>query len=187
MLNSSNKQTSHSPSLTAQELLSFWFGPPQEGNQYDLNKMHLWFGYDPIQDQMIKERFEYTIALAMSGALNDWKQSPEGRLALILIYDQFPRNMYRGTSQAFAYDALARGLALEGIEQGIDLLLPPIYRVFFYLPLEHTEEMSLQNLSVDKFQSLLDGLPESDQPHFKGFLDYAIQHQQFFAKHGYLE
>ncbi len=163
------------------EVLSFWFG--EKG--FDGSRMRFWFGGDDeIVDQRIRDEFEEAVLMAAERELDSWKETAKGRLALIILLDQFPRNMYRDTLGAYAFDSLAVELTLEGLAKGDDYKLSPIEKVFFYLPLEHSETLKLQNLSVQKYKELLHSLPDADKPHFEPFLHHAIEHQKEIAEHG---
>ena len=136
------------------EILTYWFGELQTPDDYPEDQSKIWFGGDIDVDQKIRNRFEHLVLAAANHELDEWKQTPKGRLALILLVDQFPRNIYRGTSNAFAFDRLAQGLTLEGLDLKEDQELFPIERAFFYLPLEHAENLKLQELSITKFNEL---------------------------------
>ncbi len=162
--------------LRIQEVLTFWFGPLANSETYPEGKMGLWFGKNAAVDEEIRKRFEGLVQAAANNELDAWKSTPSGRLALIILLDQLPRNMYRNQPQAFAYDAKAQQLTLEGLSLYEDKRLYPIERVFFYLPLEHAENLALQEMSVAKFQEL--------GPKYQSFLDYAVQHYEVIKKFG---
>ena len=105
-------------------------------------------------------------------------------MALILCCDQFPRNIFRGTPGAFAYDARALQLSLSGIERGWDRQLRCVERAFFYLPLEHSEDRGHQERSVELFGELLREAPEAQKSGFESFLDYARRHREIIAQFG---
>ena len=155
-------------SLTSpREILDFWFKEvPSER----------WFSSDPAIDAAIRERFEETWQTARAGALTDWKQSKEGALALIILLDQFPRNMFRGSAEAFATDALAREAARHAIDAGFDLELPVAARSFVYLPLMHSESLADQDecvrLTVERLR----------KDHFS--YPFALRHRDAIARFG---
>jgi uncharacterized protein (DUF924 family) len=99
-------------------------------------------------------RFQELTEQGASGALDHWASDPEGRLALIIVLDQFSRNIHRGTARAFALDGKAQALAAEGIKAGMDETLTFAQRHFFYMPLMHAEDSTLQALSVERFTAL---------------------------------
>jgi uncharacterized protein (DUF924 family) len=121
------------------EVLDFWFKetPPAK-----------WFASDPAFDAEIRRRFEATWRLGCAGKLAHWEQEKSGALALILLFDQFPRNMFRGTGDAFASDALAREVAKRAIAERHDLEAPESIRTFFYMPLMHSEHLTDQHECV---------------------------------------
>jgi uncharacterized protein (DUF924 family) len=107
-----------------------------------------WFAVDPVLDQDIRERFGSTWEDARDGKLASWEDSADGALALLILLDQFPRNMFRGTAKAFSTDHLARDVAERAIARGLDLQTAPPLRAFFYLPLMHSEHEPDQDRCV---------------------------------------
>jgi uncharacterized protein (DUF924 family) len=107
-----------------------------------------WFGKDADFDRAITARFLATHEAAVAGQLSDWEATPEGALALLLLLDQFPRNMFRGSARAFATDPLARAVADRAIARGFDEKSPSGERMFFYLPFEHSENLADQERSL---------------------------------------
>ncbi len=169
---------------TSEGVLAFWFGTQTEDTQVAAQQSALWWNKDPQADASIRERFAPTLAQAVEGRLDSWLKEARSRLALILLTDQFPRNMFRDTPQAFEYDALARTWCRSGLEQGADRSLRPIERVFFYLPLEHSESLADQELSVRLFEGLHAELPPALQPLFLNYLDFARRHFDIIARFG---
>lgn len=167
-----------------QEILDFWFGELQPGEFYPEEKAKQWFEGGKAIDNEIRDRFEQRVISASKHELDDWKETTRGRLALIILVDQFTRNIYRGTPEAFAYDHIALELTLEGLTQEHDLELLPIERTFFYLPLEHSENWEIQELSVQKFHSILSAVPSEQASPFISFENYAWQHHDVIAKFG---
>jgi uncharacterized protein (DUF924 family) len=121
------------------DVLDFWFKETPSKK---------WFAVDPAFDAEIRQRFEATWRLGVSGGLKHWENEPNGPLALIVLFDQFPRNMFRGTGEAFASDAIAREVAKRAIAQRRDLEVPAPVRSFFYLPLMHSEHLTDQEECV---------------------------------------
>jgi len=146
------------------DLLDFWW---QAGAEK-------WFAQDDDFDDLCKERFGAATAAALNGELDAWSVSPTGALALILLLDQFPRNIYRGTPKAFAGDAKGLEIAGAAIEQGFDRAFPPSVRVFFYLPFEHAEDMAAQEKAVDLCRALGD----------MQFYHYALIHMDVIRRFG---
>lgn len=176
------------PTETPDSVLRFWFGRPLDADTdsaaVSAQQSPLWWKKDPATDAAIRTRFAAWTTRAASGALDGWARTPEGRLALIVLTDQFPRNMYRNTPQAFAFDTLARRWCLQGLQRGDDQALPPIARVFFYLPLEHAETEADQAHAVALYQALARAVPPADTAQFLGTLDFAQRHQAIVARFG---
>ncbi len=114
-----------------------------------------WFVQSRRVDQEICARFEKVLVEAAEGKYKDWEESVRGRLALILLFDQFSRNIYRGTLQMYAYDALALDLILRSIQEKFDQQTNLIERIFFYMPLMHAEDLKAQKLSIECFERLV--------------------------------
>jgi len=169
----------------AKEILEFWFGSSVDDAQVQAEKGKLWFGKDEQVDAEIWQRFGTLITSAGQRGLLDGPEPEAYRyLATILLLDQFVRNVFRGERRAFASDPLALQLALTALQQGHDQVLRPIERVFIYLPLEHSEDLKLQNRSVELFQGLLQVAPAGSKKAFAGFLDYAVRHREIIARFG---
>lgn len=165
-------------------LLDFWFGNRLERDLPNQARTDFWFAGDSQTDALIKSEFEADLENAISGKYDSWEQDPRGRLALILLFDQFPRNLFRGTERAYLFDVKALDLAQQGIENEHDHQLTLIERVFFYLPLEHTEDLSVQERSVVAFESLLAvSLPEA-RAIYERFLHHAYEHYDVIKKFG---
>ncbi len=170
--------------MNPEEVLRFWFaGVDPEGPAPEA-KLKLWFGGDISTDGLIRSRFAAAVAEAFCGRLDRWAQTPRGRLALILLLDQFPRNIFRGKAAAYAGDPLAVRLCLEGLARGEDRQLSVAEKAFFYLPLEHAEEKSLQGRSVALFTSLLEQASPRLRPQCRGFLSYAERHREIILRFG---
>ena len=120
-------------------ILSFWFKEQKLSAPQIDRRMDVWFGDDAAFDHEIETEFANDVACASEGQLDHWAQEPRGRLALILLLDQFRRNMYRNTAQAFELDKIALKLCVEGAMARKDQGLTPIQRAFFYMPLQHAE------------------------------------------------
>ncbi len=158
------------------EILDFWFaeGPDQF--------RQAWFTKDAAFDAEIAARFGALVAPAREGALDAWADTPEGALALLILLDQFPRNLFRGTPDAFASDPHAEALARRVVvKQRLDLQLTPTQRVFLYLPFEHAESLAAQDLSVALFEGLRDE-PAHAAP--GGTIAYAWAHRAVVARFG---
>jgi uncharacterized protein (DUF924 family) len=168
----------------ADALLEFWFGSQTDDAEVANAQATLWWGHDPATDVVVQQRFEGLAELAAGGALDHWQDSPRGRLALILLLDQVPRNVWRGTVRAFATDPMARWAVLEGFTRRDDRELRPIHRLFFYMPLEHSESVAYQNQSVEAVRSLADEVPTAWRTAFDLFVDYAERHRDVIERFG---
>lgn len=165
--------------MLVEEVLEFWFGsPPISPSLYE-QRRKLWFSKKPEFDRQIYDRFYTLYEQAAAGALDHWQRLPLSNLALILVLDQFPRNMFRNTPRAFATDDSARQTTHVAIEQGFDRALAPVQRLFTYLPLEHSENLDEQNQSVQLVQALV-----AVHPELSDCLDYAQRHQAVIARFG---
>lgn len=159
------------------EVLDFWFGRGDEANHG--KPKEFWFTKNPEFDQEVRNRFMGLYEQTAAGELEHWKETPRGCLALILILDQFPRNMFRGDARSFATDPLALAAAKQAIEAGFDQQLPRIQRWFIYLPLEHSEDLTDQRQSVELFRKLAG----EDQNNAET-LRYAIRHMEIIERFG---
>lgn len=168
----------------AANILEFWFGTGMDDAVTAQIQRKLWWSKDPAVDTAMRERFASLINAAANGNHDDWAVTPRGQLALILLFDQFPRNIHRDTPQAFAFDARALELAQNLIAAGDDRTLRRIERVFCYLPLEHAESFEMQNRSVDLFTALAAETPEHERDTFSGYVDYAKRHRDIIARFG---
>jgi uncharacterized protein (DUF924 family) len=132
--------------VTADEIVSFWraAGPDR------------WFNKDASFDEEIRQRFLESHEAAAAGKLTDWEQSAQGALALLILLDQFPRNMFRGDARAFATDPLARAIAAGAIVRGFDSQVPTEMRSFFYLPFQHSEDLADQERGIAFYKAIGD-------------------------------
>lgn len=168
------------------ELFTYWFGAPVPTDADALARQALWFTKSAATDAEIGMRFGPLVEQALSGALDGWAGTAQGRLALMLLLDQFTRNLFRGTPKSFAGDAQALQLALDGILEGHDTDpgVPSVARIFFYLPLEHAEDGPLQAQSVALFGKLHELATPETRAFFAGTLDYAHKHQDVITRFG---
>ena len=159
----------------AREVLRFWFGDEQP-----LAARPEWFRKSDAFDHEIAQRFGLLIERALRGELAAWREeSAETALAQVIVLDQFTRNVFRNTPRAFAGDPLALVTARAMLAQGQDVELAPVQRVFVYLPLEHAEDLRLQDESVRLFTQLQAATPDA-----QGWLDYAQRHRDVIARFG---
>ncbi len=168
----------------AQEILHYWFGEADDPGQQISKQSSLWWGKSLAVDKEIKTSFGAALDLTGSDDLQAWKNNASDWLALIILLDQFSRNIFRDEARAFAQDALALTLCKEGIELGVDLDLNPLQRVFFYLPLEHSESLQDQQRCVELMEGLVKIAPAGCRKEFEGFHGYARAHHAVIEKFG---
>jgi uncharacterized protein (DUF924 family) len=160
----------------AGDVLAFWFGEagsPAHGQSRDA-----WFRKDAAFDEAIRSRFLALHAAAALGEREHWRESPGTLLALVVVLDQFSRNLYRDDPRAFSQDAMALDCAQQMIERGWDATLLPVQRQFAYLPFEHSEDAAMQERSVALFASL-EAYPET-----KGLAGWAEKHRVIIRRFG---
>lgn len=158
------------------EILEFWFGNPESADYGKQRKQ--WFTKNPTFDNDVRSQFLNDYQQAAAGQLDNWKTSPQSCLALIILLDQFPRNMFRGQPQAFATDSKALETAEHAIDWGFDQELLPIQRWFIYLPFQHSENLKHQHQSVELFSTL------KDDPNCAEGIDYANRHLRVIERFG---
>lgn len=154
------------------EILQFWFDQAPDDEERP-SGIELWFGKSLRVDRTIERRFGKLVEKAKAGSLDDWTTTPRGRLAVILLLDQFPRHIYRDTPEAFASDDKALALCLDGLDEEMDKQLGPFERAFFYMPTMHAEDLDMQLTSVEVFEELLESAPPEHKEACEGFLKHA--------------
>lgn len=164
-----------------ERILEFWFG---DDSLHEVDNMDRWFTRNTNFDREIESLFADEMKAAGEGAFDDWAKTPRGALALILLIDQFPRNVYRDDARAFAQDERARRVAEMAIDRGLDQKLNPIERCFMYLPLEHSEDPIAQNRSVGLFTELLEVASTEEKEALTEALQYAIRHKEIIERFG---
>jgi uncharacterized protein (DUF924 family) len=182
----------------------FWFGKsltgslPRQGEMAGpywasaalalSRRASLWFESNPQllgqQDELIRSQFRDLVERAGRGELAAWADSPRRRLSLIILLDQFPRQIYRGTPQAFAYDTEALGLTLSGMQSAADGALNIIERLFFYIPLQHAESTEVQEESVSAYRRLAAESPPELRSTFEVSLQSAEEHRALIRQFG---
>ena len=169
---------------TPDTLHAFWFGTSPQDAEVIARQSALWWQKQPAVDTEIRKRFAPLVERAATGELDSWLGELRGRLALILLTDQFPRNIWREQAAAFAFDVLALRWAKEALVLGLDTRARPIERVFLYLPLEHSENLADQQHAVRLFDALAASVSSELRPAFDGFLDYARRHLEIIERFG---
>jgi uncharacterized protein (DUF924 family) len=168
-----------------EQVLDFWFGGCGPDGALDRTRQKMWFSAGRQYDTAIRKRFGKLHRRAARGELeNEWAATPRGRIARIVVLDQFSRHIHRGTAAAFAQDPAAQRLAVAGIEERMDRELIPVQRAFFYLPLEHAEDIKLQRLSTRSFERLAGEVAPAWRKEYAGFADYAGHHRDIIERFG---
>jgi uncharacterized protein (DUF924 family) len=165
-------------------VLEFWFGDGLELGWPSRSRSQLWFGSSEAVDAEIADRFGPMVDAALMNEWVDWLEKPLSRLALVILLDQFTRNIYRGSAKAFSGDHRAVTLVLEGISRGMDKQLPFIGRVFFYMPLMHAEELSIQDECMRAYSDLQKDVPDELKEAVQNNLDFARQHHDIIKRFG---
>lgn len=161
----------------------FWFGRLTAGFAADAKRKQ-WFESSPALDEKIRLRFAPLLTAAAAGQLQNWRASARGTLAFIIVTDQFSRQVYRGTRQAFATDALALAAARVGVASGFDRKLAHDERVFFYLPFEHAESLVDQDECLRLFTALRDETPAERRHVTDSFLHHVNAHRDIIKRFG---
>lgn len=164
--------------MTPEDVITFWLGKPAATHDEFTQKIRRWFSTDKALDAEIRTRFGDAVERARDGALDDWAQTPRGRLALIILLDQFTRNLHRGTPRAYENDARALALAEAGLDAHDDAEMSFEEKMFLYLPLAHAEDVSRQERHLALIAAAANAAPpglEQAWPlatsHAKGYLD----------------
>jgi uncharacterized protein (DUF924 family) len=155
-------------SIAPEQILDFWIGAGPKA----------WFTHSDAFDAEIRDRFEDLHLAASRGELGDWARTARGALALLIVVDQFPRNMWRGSAHAFATDPIARATTETAIAAGFDRQVEPVLRPFFYLPFEHSARIEDQDRGVARRQALRDDAGDEDS------LRWAKLHRDIITRFG---
>jgi len=166
------------------DVLSFWFEDAAHSPEALQRRGTVWFRADPAFDGECADRFAGLLEDASRGGLSDWAATPHGRLALVVLLDQMPRNIHRGSPAAFMHDAQAAAHCVAGIEAGQDRVLHPVERVFLYMPLQHAEDLDLQRRSVERFESLASEVDVAWRDQFVENVRYAREHHDIVERFG---
>jgi uncharacterized protein (DUF924 family) len=159
-----------------EEVLDFWFGRQGEEGYGEFREA--WFTKDQELDREVRDHFEGIYEEAAAGRLEDWKEEARSCLALIILLDQFPRNMFRGDPKTYATDEKAREAARHAVERAYDRELSPYERLFVYLPFEHSENLEDQRFSVELFRGLAAEMGSEE------LLGYAVRHMEIIERFG---
>ena len=160
-----------------EEILTFWFDEIRDESAYFEEYASRWFVQNADFDRQIVQRFQTDYELAAQGQLAHWTETARGGLALILVLDQFPRNMFRNDPRAFATDPLAQQIAEQMLDAGLDRQLRLVERYFVYVPFMHSENRAHQQRSVQLFQQLVEERAYFDTP-------YVVKHLEVIDRFG---
>jgi len=170
--------------ISQADILQFWFGKSPDDLRVIEEKASMWWSKDRAVDEEIRYRFNESLENLTAGTLAHWQETPRGLLAMIILADQFSRNIHRNHPASFSQDPVALSLCQEGLEKKMDLQLRPIERVFFYMPLEHAESLELQRQSVELFKNLLINMPGEYCRKFNSYVDFAVNHHDIIIRFG---
>ncbi len=168
----------------SEAVLEFWFGPHADDPGTLTARNRRWFGGAADFDREVRERFQDTLGAAAGGRLRRWQLSRRGTLALIVVFDQFSRHVHRGTPQAFACDDRALALCRDAVASGGDRELAIVERAFFYLPLEHAEDIEAQDRAVACYERLHEEAPEALHEFTARTLAHAREHRELIGEFG---
>ena len=164
-----------------QKILDFWFKPAPEGDERPSGR-EMWFTTSARVDRAVEKNFGKLVEKAKAGELDDWAGTSRGRLALILLLDQFNRNLHRETPEAYTGDEKALALCFDGLDEGMDRELSPTERCFFYMPAVHAEDVDAQLASVEVFQELCDEVGPDDKELCESFLKHAEKYRDIVER-----
>ena len=170
--------------LPVKAILEFWFADGLQTGWPTQDMKAIWFGGGTALDAQIKSQFGEQVVKAVQGGLGQWESQPLNRLALILLLDQFTRNVFRGDRRAFEGDVRSQHLVADALGKNWDQQLPIVGRVFLYMPLMHAENLPLQDECVSRFSRLLLDAPQNLKGRIQGNLDFAVQHRAIIAQFG---
>lgn len=165
-------------------ILSFWFKEQQLSAPQIDRRMDIWFGEDAVFDHECKKEFANDVDRASAGQLDHWAHEPRGRLALILLLDQFRRNIFRNTAEAFAMDKAALKLCVEGAMEKRDKGLTAIQKAFFYMPLQHAESRKVQIKAVEIYKRLAEAVSPTNRETFETITHFAELHHDIIEQFG---
>jgi len=170
--------------IRIEAILEFWFKEQELTAPQIDRRMDIWFGADEVFDHECKKEFAEDVDRATAGDLNHWAHKPHGRLALILLLDQFRRNIYRNTAEAFSMDKAALKLCVKGAMEKEDKELTAIQRVFFYMPLQHAESRKVQAKAVEIYRRLAKAVSPTYRETFETVVQFAELHHDIVQQFG---
>jgi len=169
---------------TAEEIISFWFADARGDPEKAMHRKAFWFEANAATDKEIARRFSASVQGAARGELAAWEQDPQSSVALVVLLDQFPRNLFRGTAEAFQYDSRALAVASRAVAADHPKRLSVPEQGMLLMPYEHSEDASVQRAGVALLRKLLDRADQSWKPFVRGSLDFAVQHLEIVERFG---
>lgn len=167
-----------------EDVLDFWFGELNELGCSSPEHRQRWWTKSKTFDEALRSHFLHDYEAIVAGEREAWRNTARGALAFIIVLDQFSRNMFRGTPEMFAADELAREVCREGLDADFDAELSFDERLFFYLPLAHSEEMVDHHRSIELLSGLVDSCTESLEGDARNYLDFAESHKAIVERFG---
>lgn len=169
----------------ASDVIEFWIGNAANDSASMQNAFKRWFQGGQALDAEIQQRFGVAVAAALAGEYTQWEESPRARLALVILLDQFPRNIHRGTALAFAGDARAVALSRRTIAENALRTMTPLEQLFMLMPYQHVEYLPAQEEGLLQFRELATAEVDDVVARFlQSSLDYAVQHRDIIARFG---
>ena len=170
--------------LTVDEVLSFWIGELDSNGQVPDSVSKRWFAKNDEFDQLMTTKFEMHLDAALNGGFDEWAMTNEGQVALIILLDQFPRNIYRNQPKSFAFDSKAIGVAAAFTKDEAFAKSPVFYRYFGLMPFMHSEDLQTQKTGMTYFEALKNDSPEQFKPLLVKVYESAVAHYDIVAKYG---
>lgn len=164
-------------------VLDFWFGE-LHNNLPDKEHQKNWFSGGDSFDLLIKKKFTTTLLASSKGELDPWELTPRGRLAFVIVLDQFPRNIFRSTANAFLYDEKALSLARDGVEFGHDQPLRAAEKIFLYMPYQHSESLKIQEEGMALYRKLAAEASAEEKALCTEVLQFAERHYNLIQRFG---
>lgn len=171
--------------IDVEGILEFWYADSKESDESFLRRIELWFSVSDSFDLLVKEKYQTIVESVAEGDGSQLESEPRGILALIIAMDQLPRNIYRGSPKAFAYDHEALRLARKVLDAGMDHSMGYLEKLFAYMPLQHSENIDVQDLSVNMFGSMIeDARTKTQSENALESLRYAEMHRDIIKRFG---
>ncbi len=166
------------------EIVEFWLGPGLESPEGASDRREWWYRGGEAVDEEIRARFGDLVPRARNGEFAHWRETPDGALAMILLLDQFTRHLYRGTPEAYCGDALSFEIVDRVIDEGRDLPLHPVARIWLYHPFHHAESVVEQNRGIALLEAMRDGAPDEWRPYVVRSIEGWGRHRDIVARFG---